>query len=367
MATNRVNEIDLLRFLAALSVVFFHYSFKGYAADNMSMLPYPLMVPIAKYGFLGVELFFMISGFVILMTASSGCLKKFTISRIVRLYPGFWICCTITFLATVTIGGERYSASVIQYLINMTMFSGFLSIPSIDGAYWSIFVELQFYALVALVLLLKKIHLAQIFLILWLISTIALDAFPVGILRSILIANYSPYFIAGAISFLVWSSGLSLTRIITFLVAWLVALRHSLGSISEFEQHYNSSLNEYVIIGIICAFFTIMYLISIRRSGFFGKKEWITVGALTYPLYLIHQNIGFMIFNSAQSFLNPHVLFWGTLILMLSSAYLVNVLFEQKYSRPLRNFLNQGFSSLGKCLTPYWQKASDWRASNPIP
>ena len=69
---NRVNELDLLRFFAAFSVVLYHYTFRGYAADDMSIVPYPLFAPISKYGYLGVDLFFMISGFVILMTASSG-------------------------------------------------------------------------------------------------------------------------------------------------------------------------------------------------------------------------------------------------------------------------------------------------------
>ena len=75
MQTRRVNEIDLLRFVAALAVVFFHYAFRGYAADDRSIMPYPLLAPIAKYGYLGVELFFLISGFVILMTASRGSLR----------------------------------------------------------------------------------------------------------------------------------------------------------------------------------------------------------------------------------------------------------------------------------------------------
>ena len=97
MKNTRVNEIDLLRFFAALAVVFFHYSFRGYAADAMSIMPYPLLASLSKYGYLGVELFFMISGFVILMTAANGSLRSFAISRIVRLYPAFWACCTVTF------------------------------------------------------------------------------------------------------------------------------------------------------------------------------------------------------------------------------------------------------------------------------
>src|SRR3954467_14113203 len=56
-ASTRVNEIDLLRFLAALAVVFYHYAFRGYAADNMTVMPYPLLAPAAKYGYLGVDLF----------------------------------------------------------------------------------------------------------------------------------------------------------------------------------------------------------------------------------------------------------------------------------------------------------------------
>ena len=85
MTKSRVNEIDLLRFIAALAVVFFHYTFRGYAADAMTIMPYPLLAPFSKYGYLGVELFFMISGFVILMTAANGSLRKFVVSRFVRL------------------------------------------------------------------------------------------------------------------------------------------------------------------------------------------------------------------------------------------------------------------------------------------
>lgn len=98
MTGGRVNEIDLLRFLAALAVVFFHYSFRGYAADGLSVMSYPLLASVSKYGYLGVELFFMISGFVILMTAAHAGLRDFVISRVVRLYPAFWACCTVTFL-----------------------------------------------------------------------------------------------------------------------------------------------------------------------------------------------------------------------------------------------------------------------------
>ena len=68
----RFYELDLLRFVAAFSVVLYHYSFRGYAADGLSALPYLALAPVTKYGFMGVDLFFLISGFVIMMTASGG-------------------------------------------------------------------------------------------------------------------------------------------------------------------------------------------------------------------------------------------------------------------------------------------------------
>lgn len=203
MVGGRVNEIDLLRFLAAMAVVFFHYAFRGYAADGLSPMPYPLLAPIAKYGYLGVELFFLISGFVILMTAADGSLKNFVVSRFVRLYPAFWACCTLSFVVIVLLGAGTFSASVPQYLVNMTMLSGFVGVSSIDGAYWPLFVEMKFYAMVAVVLLLGRIHQAQRFLVLWLALSIVLEALPSYRLRSLFIVNYSAYFVAGATCYLI--------------------------------------------------------------------------------------------------------------------------------------------------------------------
>lgn len=54
---SRIPELDVLRFIAAVAVVFFHYAFRGYAGDDMTTMHYPALEPIAQYGFLGVHLF----------------------------------------------------------------------------------------------------------------------------------------------------------------------------------------------------------------------------------------------------------------------------------------------------------------------
>ena len=334
--TRRVNEIDLLRFIAALAVVFFHYAFRGYAADDRSVMPYPLLEPIARYGHLGVELFFMISGFVILMTAMRADLRGFVVSRVTRLYPAFWACCTLTFVAILLLGDGRYSATLVQYAANMTMLSGFVGVPSIDGVYWSLFVEVHFYALVAVVVALRQVHRAEAILLGWLAVTVALELYPVSPLRRLLLTDYAPYFISGATCFLIWHSGPSRMRLGAVLACMALALQQTIASVPRFEAHYATTLSLPVIVGLVVALHAVMLCVALGYSGWFARRNWVLVGALTYPLYLLHQYIGFMLFNALYPAFDPHLLFWGTLALMLLASYAIHRYVEQPLSPPLR-------------------------------
>jgi len=85
----------------------------------------------------------------------------------------------------------------------------------------------------------------------------------------------------------------------------------------------------------------VMLLVALRRTGFVGRKNWLMVGALTYPLYLLHQNIGFMVFNLAYPTINAHVLLWGTVALMLGAAYAMNRRVERTCSSPMKRALDR--------------------------
>ena len=348
----RVGELDLLRFLAALAVVLYHYAFRGFAAGDMSTMPYPLLVPVAKYGNLGVELFFMISGFVILMSASSGSLRKFATSRVARLYPMFWVCCTLTFVVTLLLGGAHFSVSAPQYAVNLTMLSGFLDVPSVDGVYWSLFAELRFYALVALVLLFRQLERTQLLLTLWLVASAVLEFTPVPLLGFLLITDYSPLFIAGAVCFLIRSHGATLTRLGLVGAAWTFALYHALDEIPRLEAKYHTPLSPYVVAGVVSVFFIALVAVALRRTGGLERVNWVTLGALTYPLYLIHQNIGYMIFNAAYPTVNPHVLLWGTVLGMLALAYLLDRAIEQRYAGAFKRFLEARVTVVLAALPP---------------
>lgn len=351
MSNNRVNEIDLLRFIAALAVVLYHYTFRGHAADNLSIMPYPLLSHVAKYGFLGVELFFMISGFVILMTAANGSLKSFVVSRIVRLYPAFWACCTLTFIFTLAIGAPYFFTNPHDYLVNMTLLSGFLGVPSMDGVYWSLFIEIRFYTLVALLLIIKRIHQAQLFLTLWLALTVIYEIFNIHHLNDVFIVKYAPYFIAGSVFYLIWSQGLTIARILLIAGSWLLALKISIAGLAETNKHYNTIMNEGIVGSIISLFFIVMLLVSLRKTGSFGQMRWITLGALTYPFYLLHQQIGFMIFNLVYPDVNPHILLWGVLFMMLVASYGVHIYVEKTLTAPMKGLLSGIFNSIEQKLS----------------
>ncbi|RZJ93005.1 MAG: acyltransferase, partial [Hymenobacter sp.] len=96
--STRYYEIDLLRFVAAAAVVLYHFAYRGYHADHLSPVDYPVLGQVCKYGYLGVELFFLISGYVILHSAQGKSLGQFFVSRVQRLYPAYWVACTLCFV-----------------------------------------------------------------------------------------------------------------------------------------------------------------------------------------------------------------------------------------------------------------------------
>jgi peptidoglycan/LPS O-acetylase OafA/YrhL len=349
MPNKRINEIDLLRFIAAMSVVIFHYAFRGYAADGLSEVPYPSLSNWAKYGYLGLDLFFMVSGFVILMTAANGSLRKFITSRISRLYPAFWACCTLTFLVALFFGAPN-SVSIGQYLVNLTMLSEFVKVPSIDGVYWSLFIEIRFYLLVALVLILGQIKRSQSLLALWLGVSMLLQLFPIGRLNFLLVVEYSAYFIAGATCFLIWSRGFSKTRGLILLGAWGLALVQANDRLEAFRSHYQVAMNGAIVAGIVTICFAIMLAVACQWTGALGKVRWVVLGAVTYPLYLLHQNIGFAIFNACYPNVNSHLLLWGTIALMLVVSYAIHRWVEKPLGNLLKGLVDRGFHRAARML-----------------
>ena len=342
---DRLYELDLLRFLAAFAVLLFHYAFRGWVG-GLTVVPYTSITGVVKYGFLGVSLFFLISGFVVLMSAASGSMRRFVVSRVVRLYPAFWLCCTITFVVMLAFAEQR-AVSLREYAINMTMLNGFVGVRSVDAVYWSLFVEIKFYFLIFLTLLFGQIHRIKPLLTLWLAAYLVNSFWPIKVLSFFLIPDFAPYFIAGAFFFLIHKEGVSLFKLAMVSVCFVVAGFEALPGLDEMAVKYSTPMSKTVSWAALGAFFVVFFLVATGRSRRWASPRFVLLGALTYPLYLIHQNIGYALLNRGYGKVNTHVLMWGVTALMLLVAYAVTR-FERVAAPSLKTVLTRLLSPKAK-------------------
>jgi len=337
---DRFHEIDLLRFAAAFSVLLYHYTFRSSGTDIRVAVTFPELAPIFKYGYLGVELFFVISGFVVLLTALGRNARQFVVSRATRLYPAYWSCVAITFVTILLLGGDLYSATFPQFLVNLTMLQEFAEVSPIDGVYWTLTIELKFYLLVFLLVLARQIHHLQQFLGAWLLASAFLDYFPgYNAIRFFLFPGYSYFFIAGAAFLLIRLHGISPYRLLLLAASYVGALHFGVVEGSTLARFFRGEFDPLVIALILSLFFGLFYLIALGKTKSLGRPGFIVIGALTYPLYLLHQRIGFMLFNALAPHAPRYVLLAVVIMSMIGLAYAVHRLIERRYAGHLKRFV----------------------------
>lgn len=150
----RLELLDVLRFGAALMVVCFHWLFNGISNGKVDSVPFTPFAPVAIYGVYGVHLFFLISGFVIAESARGKSAGQFVVSRGVRLFPAYWVAMLVTTVVVNVWGTAELHVSGGQFLANLTMMPALFRQLAVDGVYWTLTIELTFYLLVLVVLLL---------------------------------------------------------------------------------------------------------------------------------------------------------------------------------------------------------------------
>jgi len=335
--SNRLASLDWLRLLAALAVVAYHYLFRGAAADGYLSEGYPEVAPQAIYGYLGVNLFFLVSGFVIAWSAEGRGWLDFAIARFARIYPGFVVSMTLTFVILWFAAPAWGEVSVRQYLANLVMFSPALGQPFVDGVYWSIILELIFYFWVALALMTGVFHRWKLELVAgWLVVS-ALNEFVIGsgAMRLLFLTEYGPLFAAGILVHHIHARGRSAEGLI--LLAAAFGLSTSLMGVARdwMQGHYGVSVP---MGGLVLANIAIhAVLIAAIRFGASFRPTGLSLalGGLTYPLYLLHQNIGFVLIDD----LAPHIGRWPAAALVTATMFLLAWSVWRFVEPPLRRTL----------------------------
>ncbi len=143
----RLRHIDSLRAIAALLVLWVHVTekFKNLASAD-SRWVYEMILPI-NAGRIGVVAFFAISGFVIpfsIKLAHRHPVREFLVTRFFRLYPAYWLSIPLGIVTTYWLFGGTFSLGAL--LVNLTMLEYVFDVKPALGLYWTLAVELVFYA-----------------------------------------------------------------------------------------------------------------------------------------------------------------------------------------------------------------------------
>lgn len=292
--TARDDLLDGLRFAAALLVLLYHYTFRCWNGDRPGHLEYVWLGPVTQYGYLGVDLFFMISGFVILMSAGRGGGGAFVLSRVVRLYPAYWCCALLSFsFLAYWHRGSATAPSWSDLLINLSMLQSVFGVAHIDGVYWTLVVELHFYALVLLVLCCGQMRRVEQVLAVWLLAAMAVDQWPqaLGGLSELIQANWCHYFVAGALAWRMRSKGVNAWRLGLYGLAYLQAARHAHWYMDLKQRLTELPFSAWVVQAVVALLFLLFLLLALDKLRL-QRPGLRHLGSLTYPLYLIHAAIG---------------------------------------------------------------------------
>jgi peptidoglycan/LPS O-acetylase OafA/YrhL len=327
---SRLGNLDLLRLFAALMVLVYHYSYVGHVYAGISPYSFPEIDFLTQHGWAGVSLFFMISGFVIAYSAERASAYDFMVSRVARLYPAFLFCMSLTAIVVLAAPQHfvEFQVNPARWLANLTMVSLVFKQPFVDGAYWSIVTEITFYFWMTILIALGvyQKHLLRV-LAAWMLVSVANEFyFASQILNKVMATQYSCYFVLGILSYRAFSQnrGFLLQEMAIAAVALVLSLKSDLVVQTWMIRNYSYAA-EFTAWGSILK--TLIFLallnLAVRIKPILSSNWCYLLGGLTYPLYLLHSNIGFTLFNLLHGNVNRWVAFALITSLMISLAYCV--------------------------------------------
>ncbi|WP_433187918.1 acyltransferase family protein [Actinoallomurus sp. CA-150999] len=366
----RLRELDLLRFVAAAAVMLHHFT--GVPAPEWpggnARTIFPGLGQVTRWGFLGVELFFLISGFVILMSAWDRRVGDFAVSRVVRLFPAYWVSVVLSLAAYLAFHsyvpfGPGTDGPIRRFLPNLTMLQEGVGSQRMEVVYWTLYVELHFYALIALFVWRGITYSRCVaFMTGWLLlSVFAMEA-DFGFLKVVLLWRYAPFFVAGMGFFLIYRFGGNL-------IVWLlIAASWALGCYYDVKYNFPDfivpGVSEYVIPAGVTLVFVIMALVATHRLAWLRWRGLTLLGMLTYPLYLVHQTVS----RTLVPRLYPHMSRWAVLGVLIAvalvSAYLIHRLVEVPAQRVLRGRLKAALAQIRRGGLP---ETDGTRREEPVP
>lgn len=325
--------IDILRFLAAVSVALYHYCFfmwafpQGIAGRTAEVPPQPALEHLFSWGWIGVEVFFVISGFVIAFSAEKSTPWKFAIARFKRLVPAVLICAPIT--AGLLFAMDVYSAKSALSLTARTI-AFFPTTPWVDSVYWTLAIEISFYSLIWALLLIGKIRwLEPLAITIGLLSSafwvllflLKLDNLAATRMLDLLLVHHGCFFAFGVLLWAMRTKGLSGKRIAFAILFGFAGILQIIGAANTLDAKVDTHISA---APPILAYLIAITLITLSLWTKLSWSGWRKIGLATYPLYLIHNAVGAVLIGKLQESGVPYfVSAIMTLLLVIAFSCLV--------------------------------------------
>lgn len=374
-AGGRLDILDGMRGVAALLVVVYHF-FARWSVPNHEQTLYPhgnyvQHLPfLSIFGMMGILLFFLISGFVIMMTLerSSG-IVDFAGRRIARLWPAMLVCATLSTLIVNLSGMWAYYPGMGRWQVTpLEYLSSILFLPPdltgrlaglghadprwVEGVYWTLWHEVRFYALIALAYLLSP---RAAFLWVWaglqgvstlieLIGAATGRYHPFGRGADLIFQpQMLAWFSLGLCGYMLWSGRRSpAVEVIAALAVTAILAEEVLrfeGAVPVFSAGAGRALLTYAVVALPFVMFLCRSpLLNVLRLPFF-----LAVGLASYPLYLFHELPGMTgMMLGARAGLPP----LPTALFLMACLILVALALHRLVERPGK-----------RLLTRLWQRA----------
>lgn len=365
----KLQYVQVLRGLAALMVVFFHTSLNNVVYFNLSVL----FSTIYNYGWLGVQFFFVLSGFIItyihLQDVETGKnIKRFLKKRFTRIYPIYWVIATIMLIYYVFIKKDIAGTTVKIQNINdfVYLIRCYLLLPTdalrhnfIDIA-WTLTYEILFYCVFAICIKLRfkkavYVYFFWAFLILLKQYTSVVDFFPFSnFVFNILIF----YFLMGCFVAYLLKKRKIIISTAQFTVA-LIALLSAVYGYAYFTGNTPTQTQVAIIYNYLFIF--IFSLLLLWAAGYEQTKTvsapplLVLLGDASYSIYLTHTLVIMFLYKISKTLFTKysiHVTILGNNILFLvivASCIIVGVIVHRFVEKPILLILNKKKSpQLGK-------------------
>ncbi len=361
-----VAGLDLLRLAAALLVVCYHYLFfswveprgHGGTSDAVGMnLHYLAAVPYTSWGWIGVDLFFVISGFVITMSSKGKHARDFAAGRFARLFPTLFFFATLSLAVVLGAGLLPVSHALIAWVRAVTLFP---KGPWIDGVIWTLTIEAIFYGLIFLALLhhgrdrlplyskcalgIIAVFWATVFITNFMMAPNEAGELLVRIANAywarVILLSTGPFFLLGMFAFEASSRGLTRQLSACIAIAFSCCLMVVYTSANTFEGITKFRQSPFVPLlvwaGLILLCGLSVWAEQRRPPGRRFRSVARRLGLMTYPLYLVHDIPGgWVLGHLARAGLNRWLAASVTILLALAFSYVFAIAIEPRLKQLL--------------------------------